>query len=122
MASATRLFCPPDRVLIRRSAMSPLMPKRPRMFLASWSLMPGKLAWTQSTQVASKSKDSTWCCAKVPILAFRFTSICPAVGTSFFCMTLSKVLFPAPLAPKMPMRPLMSKFAVAFSKSGVFPG
>mmetsp|Transcript_67061 Transcript_67061/g.125296 ORF Transcript_67061/g.125296 Transcript_67061/m.125296 type:complete len:113 (+) Transcript_67061:64-402(+) len=82
MANATRLFCPPESVLIVRKAMSPLMPNLPSTVRASWSLMPGYLACTQSTDVAAKSKPSTWCCAKVPTRMFLFTFKLPFVGTN----------------------------------------
>mmetsp|Transcript_42516 Transcript_42516/g.97411 ORF Transcript_42516/g.97411 Transcript_42516/m.97411 type:complete len:87 (+) Transcript_42516:224-484(+) len=59
MANATRLFCPPESVLIVRRAMSPLMPNFPSAVLASWSLMPGYLDCTQSTELDIKSKPST---------------------------------------------------------------
>lgn len=58
-AKTTLLFCPPERVLMGWSAVSPLMPKRPSCARSSCGLSSGKIRWKYSSADSGRERLST---------------------------------------------------------------
>jgi hypothetical protein len=68
LARARRVRSPPDRAATLRSAASPEKPNEPRTLrrLRSRSAVPAA-AWISCSVVRSRSRASTWCCAKYAV-------------------------------------------------------
>mmetsp|Transcript_10802 Transcript_10802/g.27305 ORF Transcript_10802/g.27305 Transcript_10802/m.27305 type:complete len:183 (-) Transcript_10802:172-720(-) len=103
MASATRLFWPPDSDFTGWTCSLPVMPREER---CPRILGIGSLGWC-SLKISSADllycSCSTWCWLKRPMLMLLRTTV-PAVGSMSPWMSLSRVDFPTPLGPTRQMR------------------
>mmetsp|Transcript_3826 Transcript_3826/g.8426 ORF Transcript_3826/g.8426 Transcript_3826/m.8426 type:complete len:239 (+) Transcript_3826:284-1000(+) len=97
--SATRLFCPPDSVLIGRNAISALTPSFDKCPRSSGSAASGNKTFICSRGVRHSTSWSTWCCEKYPIRSFTLRFSSPLRGLFSPRSSFTSVDLPAPFGP-----------------------